>query len=118
MKTLLTLSLFLLCSTAGLCQEDEVAFADVENVPVYPGCKGDNTELKALSYWPAEDYLNIWVAELKSGWLGWAEYPTSTIIHFLPILCKRRKYCKIPWGKGARFYPEGLFYTLSREKIF
>ena len=35
-----------------------------------------NTELKALSYWPAEDYLNIWVAQLDN-LLGYAQFPVS-----------------------------------------
>ena len=39
----------------------------------------DNTELKALSYWNSDDFLNIWVAPLGD-YLGWAEFPTSTII--------------------------------------
>ena len=37
-----------------------------------------NTELKAQSYWPAEDYLNIWVAQLES-LLGYAQFPVSTL---------------------------------------
>ena len=40
----------------------------------------DNSTLKSLAYWPADDYLNIWVAPLSSGTLGWAEFPTSDII--------------------------------------
>ena len=40
----------------------------------------DNDELKALSYWSSEDYLNIWVGQLADGLLGWAEFPTSTIL--------------------------------------
>jgi hypothetical protein len=36
----------------------------------------DNYELKSLSYWPAEDYLNIWVCNL-SGLLGYAQFPVS-----------------------------------------
>lgn len=39
-----------------------------------------NTALKSLSYWPSEDYLNIWVAPLAGTLLGWAEFPTSTIL--------------------------------------
>jgi hypothetical protein len=31
--------------------------------------------MKALSYWPAEDYLNIWVTTANSGFLGIAQYP-------------------------------------------
>ena len=33
------------------------------------------SEMKALSYWPAEDYLNIWVTTASSGYLGIAQYP-------------------------------------------
>ncbi|RLD22652.1 MAG: hypothetical protein DRI71_07200, partial [Bacteroidetes bacterium] len=41
---------------------------------------GENTQLKALSYWTTEDYFNIWVAPLGTSNLGWAEFPTSTIL--------------------------------------
>ena len=34
-------------------------------------------ELKALSYWPAEDYLNIWVIKFQ-GYLGYAQFPVSS----------------------------------------
>jgi hypothetical protein len=36
----------------------------------------DNYELKALSYWPAEDYMNIWVCNI-TGLLGYAQFPVS-----------------------------------------
>ncbi len=36
----------------------------------------DNYQLKSLSYWPAEDYLNIWVCNL-SDFLGYAQFPVS-----------------------------------------
>ncbi len=38
----------------------------------------DNSTLKALSYWPAEDYLNIWVTDLSSTLLGYAQFPVSS----------------------------------------
>ncbi len=38
----------------------------------------DNYELKAQSYWPAEKYFNIWVADL-SQYLGWAQLPVSNL---------------------------------------
>jgi hypothetical protein len=38
----------------------------------------DNYELKALSYWPAEDYLNIWVCDLTS-LLGYSQFPVSDL---------------------------------------
>lgn len=38
----------------------------------------DNYALKALSYWPAEDYLNIWVCNM-TGLLGYAQFPVSPL---------------------------------------
>jgi hypothetical protein len=38
----------------------------------------DNTQLKAQSYWPSEDYLNIWVCKL-SVYLGYAQFPISDL---------------------------------------
>lgn len=39
----------------------------------------DNYPLKSLSYWPAEDYLNIWVCNLTDGHAGYAQFPESDI---------------------------------------
>ena len=39
----------------------------------------DNVALKALSYWPAEDYLNIWVTDISSTILGYAQFPVSNL---------------------------------------
>ncbi|MEO5979178.1 MAG: choice-of-anchor J domain-containing protein [Chryseolinea sp.] len=36
----------------------------------------DNYELKSQSYWPAEDYLNIWVCNLTD-FLGYSQFPVS-----------------------------------------
>lgn len=36
-------------------------------------------EFKALSYWPAEDYLNIWVLNLSGGFIGYAQFPVSNL---------------------------------------
>lgn len=38
----------------------------------------DNYVLKDLSYWPAEQYMNIWVCNL-TGHLGYAQFPESDI---------------------------------------
>jgi hypothetical protein len=38
-----------------------------------------DTELKSLSYWPAEDYLNMWVTTLGGGLLGYAQLPVSNL---------------------------------------
>src|SRR5690606_29195746 len=39
----------------------------------------DNFMLKSLSYWPAEDYLNIWVTDLAGLLIGYAQFPVSTL---------------------------------------
>jgi hypothetical protein len=39
----------------------------------------EDASLKAVSYWPAEDYLNIWVTNLSSGYLGYAQFPVSSL---------------------------------------
>ncbi|NOT73790.1 MAG: T9SS type A sorting domain-containing protein [Cyclobacteriaceae bacterium] len=36
----------------------------------------DNATYKALNYWPAEDYFNIWVVNFSGGLLGYAQLPT------------------------------------------
>jgi hypothetical protein len=42
----------------------------------------DNYQLKSLSYWPAEDYLNIWVCNLET-YLGYAQFPESDLVNGL-----------------------------------
>lgn len=37
----------------------------------------DNFMLKSLSYWPAEDYLNIWVTDLAGLLIGFGQFPVS-----------------------------------------
>ncbi|MBY0434964.1 MAG: choice-of-anchor J domain-containing protein, partial [Cyclobacteriaceae bacterium] len=39
----------------------------------------ENNIFKALSYWPAEDYLNIWVLNLTGSFIGYAQLPISTL---------------------------------------
>ncbi len=35
--------------------------------------------LKSLSYWPAEDYLNLWVCNMTDNLVGYAQYPESNL---------------------------------------
>lgn len=42
----------------------------------------DNVQFKSLSYWPAENYLNIWVLNLTD-FLGYAQFPESSILQGL-----------------------------------
>lgn len=44
---------------------------------VYPISDADR--IKALSYWPADDYINIWVAPLEFPNLGLAQFPLSNL---------------------------------------
>lgn len=37
------------------------------------------TTFKALSFWPSEDYLNIWVLNFSGGFIGYAQFPVSTM---------------------------------------
>ncbi len=43
----------------------------------------DNYAFKALSYWPAENYLNIWVVNLTGGLLGYTQLPVSSTLQGL-----------------------------------
>jgi hypothetical protein len=38
----------------------------------------DEIALKALSYWPSEDYLNVWVCNM-SGFIGYSQFPVSDL---------------------------------------
>ncbi len=37
----------------------------------------EDFQLKALSHWPSDQYLNIYVAQLSNQVLGWAQFPQS-----------------------------------------
>lgn len=39
----------------------------------------ENYRMKQQSYWPAEEYLNIWVTDLGNNYLGYAQFPVSTL---------------------------------------
>ncbi|MGC1242033.1 MAG: choice-of-anchor J domain-containing protein [Chryseosolibacter sp.] len=39
----------------------------------------DNYALKSTSYWPAEQYLNIWVCNLTDSFVGYAQFPESNL---------------------------------------
>lgn len=40
---------------------------------------GDNAIFKALSYWNANDYLNIWVVRFTRSTIGYAQFPVSEL---------------------------------------
>jgi len=35
----------------------------------------DDKKLKALSYWPSDQYMNIWVTDLKVPYIGYTQFP-------------------------------------------
>jgi hypothetical protein len=39
----------------------------------------DNAIFKALSYWPAEKYLNIWIVAFNDQTIGYAQFPVSSL---------------------------------------
>lgn len=39
---------------------------------------GNDVELKALSYWPSDQYLNIWVCNLTD-YIGYSQFPVSNL---------------------------------------
>ncbi len=39
----------------------------------------DGSQMKSLSYWPSQDYFNIWVASLANDLIGYAEFPRSDL---------------------------------------
>ena len=44
----------------------------------------DDVLLKSLSFWPPEDYLNIWIVNLSGDFLGYAQYPQTDLPGTLP----------------------------------
>jgi len=44
----------------------------------------DNQELKSLSFWPPEDYLNLWVTTIANDYLGYAQYPITELPGSVP----------------------------------
>jgi len=68
----------------------------------------DNYTLKALSYWPAEQYLNIWVTNLSGGLLGYTQLPVSSTLQGLSDSSNDRLTDGVvidysAYGKGSGF---------------
>ena len=87
------------------------------NRPVYDLVH--NTELKALSYWPAEDYINLWVAELDN-LLGYAQFPVSSTLQGLEIASENRLTDGVVidtdfFGINPGLTPESIGRTCTHE---
>jgi hypothetical protein len=77
-----------------------------------------NTELKALSYWPAEEYLNLWVVQLES-LLGYAQFPISNL-GGLELASENRLTDGVVidtdfFGNNAGLVPESIGRTCTHE---
>lgn len=38
----------------------------------------DDQRLKAINYWPSDQYLNIWVTTISGSIIGWAQFPSDS----------------------------------------
>ncbi len=50
----------------------------------------DQSDFKALSYWPAEEYLNIWVINFGTNDIGFAQFPVSSTLSGLELASEDR----------------------------
>lgn len=51
-----------------------------EHLPYNANSFSDNDQIKSTEYWPADQYLNIWVTELSDDILGYATFPSDVPI--------------------------------------
>ncbi|WP_225309339.1 M43 family zinc metalloprotease [Larkinella humicola] len=53
---------------------------------IYDGSSGDDLQLSQITYWPSDQYLNIWVTTLRNDYLGYAQFPEADGIDGLSSL--------------------------------
>lgn len=63
-----------------------------------PNNVSDDTLLKSLSFWPPEDYMNIWVTNLSGDFLGYAQYPFTDLPGSLPPFNRETDGVVIDYG--------------------
>jgi gliding motility-associated-like protein len=68
----------------------------------------DNVELKSLSYWPAENYLNIWVCDLVD-YSAYTQFPESTLAGLNNTLANRLTDGMVIWYKAFGSSKDGNF---------
>ena len=78
----------------------------------------DNVELKSLSMWPPEDYLNIWVTNLANNFLGYAQYPITSLPGSVPPFDRETDGVVIHYlAFGSRTYGSfNLFNSYDRGR--
>lgn len=73
----------------------------------------DNYTLKSLSYWPAEQYFNIWVCNLTSH-LGYAQFPESDLAGLENSSTNRLTDGIVIWHRVFGSSDDGAFNLDSR----
>lgn len=78
----------------------------------------DNVELKSMSMWPPEDYLNIWVTSLANNYLGYAQYPITSLPGSVPPFDRETDGVVIHYmAFGSRTYGSfNLFNSYDRGR--
>lgn len=69
----------------------------------------DNYTLKALSYWPAEQFLNIWVCNLTDSFVGYAQEPESSLPGSQNASTNRLTDGIVVWHKAFGSIDDGPF---------
>ncbi|HEU5146023.1 MAG TPA: choice-of-anchor J domain-containing protein, partial [Chryseosolibacter sp.] len=75
----------------------------------------DNYSLKSLSYWPAEEYMNIWVCNLTDGHAGYAQFPESNLPGMENSSTNRLTDGVVIWHRAFGSEDDGPF---SLDRIF
>ncbi len=69
----------------------------------------DNYTLKARSYWPAEEYMNIWVCNLTDQFVGYAQQPVSDLEGLEGSSTNRLTDGVVIWHRAFGSDDDGLF---------
>ncbi len=78
----------------------------------------NSQEISNNSFWPSEDYLNIWVADLTFGVIGWAQFPDSDLPGIEPSLGRTTDGVVIDYelfGTGGSARTTSLGRTATHE---
>lgn len=76
----------------------------------------EDLALKSQSYWPAEDYLNLWITNLSMGLLGYTQFPTSNIegLEFNQFISRLTDGVVIDWKFIGVNFNTGSFISYGR----
>ncbi len=78
----------------------------------------NSQEISNNSFWPSEDYLNIWVADLSFGLIGWGQFPESDLPGLDESLGRTTDGVVVDFelfGSGGNARPTSLGRTATHE---